>query len=135
MIGVIDTSALVRLFVPDGPVPEGLDDFFKGVERNNNIAIGPELLLAETANVLSRKTELGDFSKAESVQLLADVLSMPIRYFPHGPLITEAFDLAQNYNITVYDAIYLALAIQQGALLFSADKIMIKAADKLGIRK
>ncbi|MBW2220154.1 MAG: hypothetical protein JRF40_11780 [Deltaproteobacteria bacterium] len=55
MIGVIDTSALIRLFIPDGPIPEGFEKFFRGVERGNNRAIAPELLLVESANVLDRK--------------------------------------------------------------------------------
>ena len=52
MIGVIDTSALIRLFIPDGPVPVGLEEFFRGVERGTNIAIAPELLVVESANVI-----------------------------------------------------------------------------------
>ena len=52
MIGVVDTSALIRLFVPDGPVVEGLEAFMTGVERGLNSALAPELLLAEAANVV-----------------------------------------------------------------------------------
>ncbi len=55
MIGVVDTSALIRLFIPDGPIPEGFEKFLSGVERGNNMAIAPELLLVESANVLDRK--------------------------------------------------------------------------------
>ena len=55
MIGVIDTSGLIRLFIPDGPIPEGMEDFFKEVERGNHTAIAPELLLVESANVLDKK--------------------------------------------------------------------------------
>ncbi len=50
MIGVVDTSALIRLFVPDGPLPDGFNEFLRGVERGFNMAIAPELLLAEAAN-------------------------------------------------------------------------------------
>jgi len=32
MIAVVDTSAVLRLFIPDGPVPNGLEAFFRGVE-------------------------------------------------------------------------------------------------------
>jgi hypothetical protein len=53
MIGVVDTSALIRLFVPDGSLPDGFDEFLRGVERGLNTAIAPELLLAEAANVIN----------------------------------------------------------------------------------
>ena len=36
MIGVVDTSALIRLFVPDGPLPDGFEDFLRGVERRRS---------------------------------------------------------------------------------------------------
>ena len=74
---------------------------------------------------------MDEISEAESAQLLTDILSMPIRYFPHGPLIPEAFDLAFEHRVTLYDAVYLALASEQGAILFSADEDMQKTAYKM----
>lgn len=133
MIGVIDASALIRLYIPDGPMPKGFEGFLRGVERGNNIAITPELLLVESANMLSRKRKIDEISETESIQLLSDILSMPIRYFPHGPLIHTAFELAWENDLTLYDAVYLALALEHGAMLFSADKGMQKIADELSL--
>ncbi|MBW1681977.1 MAG: type II toxin-antitoxin system VapC family toxin [Deltaproteobacteria bacterium] len=133
MIGVVDTSALIRLFIPDGPLPEGFDDFLRGVERSLNTALGPELLLAETANVVNKKRKSGELSKEESEQLLADLLSMPIRLFPHRPLLPRALELAGEHNLTVYDTLYLALAEDRGAVLYSADQRLLKAAAQLRV--
>ena len=134
MIGVIDTSALIRLYIPDGPIPEGFEKFISGVERGNNMAIAPELLLVESANVLDRKRKMNEISETESVQLLTDMLSMPIRYLSHGPLIPAAFELALEHRLSLYDAVYLELASQQGAILFSADEAMQKIADKIHVK-
>ena len=134
MIGVIDASALIRLFVPEGPIPDGLEEFLRGVERGRNRAIAPELLLAESANVLNKKRKLGELSEQESIDLLSDVLSMPIRYFPHRPLIPQAFDLAKERSLTVYDALYLVLAVEHGAVMFSSDEEMKTIVDALGLR-
>jgi predicted nucleic acid-binding protein len=131
MIGVIDTSGLMRLFIPDGPIPGGLEDFFREVERGNNTAIAPELLMVESANVLDKKRKLNEISEEESVQLLNDVLSMPIRYFSHGPLIPSAFDISLEYRMTVYDSMFLALALEQGGGLFTADAKMKAVAEKM----
>ena len=43
-----------------------------------------------------------------------------IRYFPHASLIPTAFDLAIQHRVTFYDAIFLALTSEQGAVLFTA---------------
>ena len=133
MIGIIDTSALIRLFIPDGPIPEGFEAFLSGVERGNHTAVAPELLLVESANVLDRKRKMGEISEAESLQLLTDILSMPIRYFSHGPLIPSAFGFAIEHKVTIYDAVYLSLALAQGGILYTADMEMQRIAEKVFI--
>jgi predicted nucleic acid-binding protein len=131
MIGVIDTSALIRLFVPDGPVPDGFEEFLRGVERGLNAAIAPELLLAEAANVINKKQLTGELSGDESVRLLDDLLSVPIRLFPHRPVISRAFELARDHRLTVYDTLYLALAEEHGAVVFSADRNILEVASEM----
>ncbi len=133
MIAVIDASALMRLFIPDGPVPQGLEAFFQGVESGRYMALAPELLMAEAASVIHKKRRLGLLSDKEGALLLTDVLRMPIRLFPHPPLLPMAFELAGQYSLTVYDSLYLALAAQKGADIFSADANMTKAALSMGI--
>jgi hypothetical protein len=48
VIGVVDAFALIRLFIPDGPVPAGLEPFLRRVEQGTHTALAPELLSAET---------------------------------------------------------------------------------------
>lgn len=134
MIGVVDTSALIRLFVPDGPLPNDFEGFLRGVERGINIAIAPELLLAEAANVINKKQLTGELSKSESDQLLSDILSVPIRLYPHRPILPRAFDLARAHNLTVYDTLYLALAEEHGAVIFTGDRKLLTIAERLQLQ-
>ncbi|HEC16277.1 MAG TPA: PIN domain-containing protein [Sedimenticola sp.] len=122
MIGVIDTSALIRVFVPDGPMPEGLEAFLRGAETGENIAIAPQLMLAEAGNVLHKKRLRGELSDKEALTLLDLVQSMPIRLVGHEELMGGALRLAGQHKLTVYDALFLELARQKGAHLFSADE-------------
>lgn len=46
MIGVIDPSALIRLFIPDGPVPRGMEVFFQEIDHGKHLALAPELLVS-----------------------------------------------------------------------------------------
>lgn len=133
MIAVIDTSAFLRLFLPDGPVPEGLENFMRAVERGENTAIAPELMLAETANVLDKKRRAGLLSPDEVAELLDLARQMPIRYMPHGGLITGAVALAATSGLTVYDALFLELARQKAARLFTADRRLADAAQRCGV--
>jgi predicted nucleic acid-binding protein len=133
VIGVVDASALIRLFVPDGPRPNGFDIFLRDVERGLNKAIAPELLVAEAANVIVKKRRLGELSHQESVELLSDMLSVPIRLFPHKPITARAFEMAWDHKLTVYDSIYLALAEEHGAVLYTADERLIKVAERMNL--
>ncbi len=134
MIGVVDTSALIRLFVPDGPLPNDFEGFLRGVERGINIAIAPELLLAEAANVINKKQLTGELSKRESDQLLSDILSVPIRLYPHRPILPRAFDLARVHKLTVYDTLYLALAEEHGAVVFTGDRKLLTITARLQLQ-
>jgi predicted nucleic acid-binding protein len=39
--------------------------------------------------------------------------------------------MAREHNLTVYDTLYLALAENHGAVIFSADRKMLKTAAQL----
>jgi predicted nucleic acid-binding protein len=133
VIGVVDASALIRLFIPDGPRPEGFEAFLRDVERGSNKAIAPELLVAEAANVIVRKRKLGELSENESMELLSDMLSVPIRLFPHKPILSRAFEIAWKFKLTVYDSLYLALAEENAAALYTADERLVKVARRMNL--
>lgn len=133
MIGVVDTSAVVRLFIPDGEIPEGLEEFIRKAERGENVLIAPELVLAEIGNVLHRKNREGVITSAERDQLVADCLDLPIRLCSHRDIFASSVEIAGEHGLTVYDALFLALAIRQGARLFTADERLHKVADSLGL--
>jgi predicted nucleic acid-binding protein len=46
---------------------------------------------------------------------------------PTGPLVVPAFDLADRSNRTVYDCLYLALAVQLGGVMVTADDKLANA--------
>lgn len=134
MIGVIDTSALIRMFIPDGPKVEGLEGFMAGVERGRDTALAPELIMAEAANVVLKKMRLGELHGEEPWLLMDDLLSMPIKLFPHKPLIHRSMELAHEHDLSVYDALFLSIAVQHSAVLFSADQKLLNVAERLSLK-
>jgi predicted nucleic acid-binding protein len=133
MIAVVDTSVVIRLFIPDGPVPKGVEVLLQGVESGDHVAIAPELMLAEAANVLHKKQLRGEISGPEASELAHLIAGLPIRHFRHHPLIEGALELAVGQALTVYDALFLELARQKGARLYSADEKLLQAALHLGM--
>ncbi len=125
---VVDTSALVRLYVPDGPMPEALPSLVAAATRAEVILLAPELWWAELGQVLWRKETAGLLRAAE-VDLVVEAASqLPIESVPHRALLPEALRLARSTGLTVYDALFLALARARGADLVTADDRLAEAA-------
>jgi predicted nucleic acid-binding protein len=131
MIGIIDTSALLRLFIPEGAIPEGLEDFFQGVNQGRNWALAPELLIAEAGNVIWKYIRAGIMTSEEGKAMFKDIADMPVRLVGHKKLAKHSLELAETYNMTVYDSLYLALALEQGGTVFTADKKLLETAKLL----
>ena len=133
MIWVIDTSALIRLFVPDGPVPPEAEAALNRAASGTDSMLAPQLLLAEAANVLLRKSRRGELSAQELQEILQVIVALPIRLVEHGFLLQPAIALAQSHNLSAYDALYLALAEHHGARLVTCDDALAKVAHGLGL--
>jgi len=133
MIWVIDTSALIRLFVPDGPIHPEVETALNQATSGAAVVFAPQLILVEAANVLLRKRRRGELTAQELGELLLAVKSLPIRLCEHEPLLLPACALAETYNLSAYDALYLALAELHGARLLTNDDILEKVARKIGL--
>lgn len=133
MMWVIDTSALIRLFVPDGPMHAEVETAFNRAATGADLVLAPQLLLAEAANVLLRKRRRGELSAQELGELLQALESLPIRLCDHGPVLFPACGLAEAHDLSVCDALYLALAEQHGARLITCDDALDKVARNIGL--
>lgn len=133
MIWVIDTSALIRLFIPDGPIHPEVETALNQATSGAGAVFAPQLILVEAANVLLRKRRRGELSAQEFGELLVAVKSLPIRLCEHEPLLLPACALAEAYNLSAYDALYLALAEQHGARLLTNDDALDKVARMVGL--
>lgn len=59
----VDTSALVRLYVPDGPLPDNLETYISSALSYETTLIIPELALAEFAQVIWKKEQADYLTK------------------------------------------------------------------------
>ncbi len=128
---VIDTSALIRLYVPDGPLPEELEAAVEAAWRSDAALIVPELALAEAAQVLRKKEKAGFLQPAETEEILSSLLLLPLEIVGHRDLLEDALAVARNDDLTVYDALFLVLARSKGADLVTADAVLATAFDRL----
>ena len=81
----------------------------------------PDLFFAECANVLRTRARRGDFSTRDAMAKLRSLRALALQIEASSNLIEDALDLALTHDLTVYDAIYAALSIQNGSPLITAD--------------
>ena len=88
----------------------------------------PDLLLAECANILWKKTRLGDLSRRDARECLALLLRSPVTLADSRGLVGLALQLSFELNHPVYDCVYLALAVRRSVPLVTADERLVSAA-------
>jgi len=90
----------------------------------------PELLFAETANALVLYVRAGHLTSAEAARGLTFVFSSGITFAPLRELALPALEYSLRHRMSPYDAFYLALAEQLGALLVTADRRLAELATR-----
>jgi predicted nucleic acid-binding protein len=122
---VIDTSVAVKWFSQERDT--GCALLVRDAMLTKKVqAQAPDLLLYELANVLRYRPGYVNKDVKLAVQSVHD---MEIQFVePGASLIEHAVKLAFQYDITVYDGCFLALAIITNAPLLSADNRLINKA-------
>lgn len=117
---VVDASITLKWFHPEKGSEPALK-ILQRITRGDVIAFIPDLLLYEVANVWIR----GMKEKSEDMPSILDALQNLAWSIisPSTTLLSEAAQLATEYKkISVYDATYIALAVQEHAYLLTADE-------------
>ena len=87
----------------------------------------PDLIYAELANVIWKRHNRGEIDPDEAGRLLADLRRLPLQITPCGDLVEAAMELALRTGRTVFDCLYLALAVRTKSIMVSADKRLVNA--------
>lgn len=122
---VIDTSVAVKWFSQEKDTDSAL--LLRDAMITKKIQVqAPDLLLYELANALRYRP---GYVNKDVKLVVQSVYDMGIQFVkPDGSLIEHAVRLAFQYDITVYDGCFLALAIITNAPLLSADNRLINKA-------
>ncbi len=119
---VLDASAVAGAFFP-GEHAEAC----RSVLASGHRLHAPDLVYAETANVIWKRRRRDEIDEQEALGLLADVLRLPLRITASGVLVGAALQLALRSERTVYDCLYLALAVQEKAVMVTCDERLANA--------
>ena len=128
MIYVLDASVLVKWCVKEPDTPQALALKTAYLEGSCDLA-SLDFSILEVANALQRSK---GFTAAEIKRCCDELYALELDLVALLPdLIHATVDLATRWNVTVYDAAYVALAQELGARLVTADRPLHTAVTSL----
>ncbi len=119
---VVDASVAVKWFLPEIHAEEALRLLSPGL-----VLLIPDLLYSEVGNILWKRVRSGEITPDEASALLQVLGDLPLVVHPSWPLVMSAMEIACNTGRTVYDSLYVALAVRENALLVTADERLYNA--------
>ena len=132
---VIDTSALVKYVIT-----EEYSDLVRHIvslhEASEIQLTAPDFLYVECANVLWKNALRTGDPIEDVMAALNNMRGINIRLVlvPQEDLLEDALQLALDINITVYDALYCALAQRENADIITEDRRLRNSLDQTEIR-
>lgn len=119
---VIDANVVAKWFVPE-PLS---DEAVRLINDQDELAV-PDLLWPEIGSVLWKKCRLGQLTAREAARILAALGELPLAVFPSRGVVEAAVEIALATGRSVYDSVYLALAVALECQLVTADERMVNA--------
>jgi predicted nucleic acid-binding protein len=119
---VVDSSLVIKWFVPEVLTAEAIR-----LRGSGQVLHAPDFLDVEVANIAWKKIRRGVMLRIEGDFIISQLPLLPLVRHSAGPLLPSAFDLADRTGRTVYDCLYLALAVQLGGQMVTADDRLANA--------
>jgi len=128
---VIDASIASAWCFPDEQT-DYTRAVFQAVSSSAVDTIAPRLWAYEIRNSVLMGIRRGRITKPDSEQFLLSLNELNVR-LSEPASYDDVFSLAQKHGLTVYDAAYLDIAMQEGLPLASLDRQLIRAAETVGV--
>lgn len=126
---VVDASVGIKLFIEE-PFSDAARAFFEKLTEDPPAELFvPDLFYIECANVLLEYIRRYSRPLEDSKADLADLNLLALRSTPTQELMEDALVLANDKNITAYDACYAVLARRLDIPLITADESLARSIE------
>ncbi len=117
---IVDASVAAKWLLP-----EANSDRARALIDSRHRLRAPDLLMSECANVLWKRMVRGELSVDEAREILKKFLNqyidVSVHLLPSRLVAEQALHIAAIEDRSVYDSLYLALAVQACCQLITAD--------------
>jgi len=122
---VVDASVAVKWFLPE--------IYSEAARRLRNTAVrlhAPAFMTLEIGNALCKKVRGGEITAALADTVLRELQHLPLQRHPDELLFPAAVRLAHSTRQSLYDCLYLALAVALGGRLVTADRPFLQSLEQ-----
>ena len=119
---VVDSSVALKWFVPEIHSEQAASL----LETSIQIA-APDLLYPEAGNIVWKKVGRGELQPGEARDVVAALKRIPIAIASSSLLLDAALEIAIAHHRTVYDSLYVALAVARDCPFVTADDRLANA--------
>lgn len=127
---VVDASIVVKWFLPEIHALSALR-----LLKNDIDLIAPELISPEVGNVILKKWRRGEIDRESACGIMSDFRRTPLQIHSSDILLEDTWNIAELYNQSFYDSLYIALAKRQECRLVTADLKLYNALKKGPLNK
>ena len=119
---VVDASVAAKWF---------LDEDHAGAARKvlhaDNDAHAPDFFLLEMDNLFCKRIRRGEMNAADGNDARLMLRQLPIHYYAFASLQEFAYEIANRTGRSLYDCLYVALAVVLDARMVTADRRLYNA--------
>ena len=126
---VIDASVLIKFYVPE-ILSDRAQEVMSWVADGKLMLLAPDLLYPETGNILWKKQRLHELTPDEVEEIVDAITSLPIKIEHSRQIMPLSVSIALHSGITVYDAMYVAVAGIYETRMITADRRLVGALEK-----
>ncbi len=119
---VVDASVAVKWFLD-----EDFSDTAINILTGDHDLLAPDFIHVEVGNVIWKHSLKGRVTSQNALEIMSRLRGHGFNTFSAEPRCGAAIELALTYNRSVYDCLYLALAIERDAVMVTADERLVNA--------
>lgn len=126
---VLDASVAIKWAFPGEDLAAEADQLLEDYGRAKLRFIVPDIFWAEVGNVAWKGVRESRWSRSMAERVISELAGRQLPTVASRDLLPDALTIACDYDRTVYDSLYVALANATNSLLITADR---KLANALG---
>lgn len=127
---IVDVSVVAKWYLPAEVGSESAQLLRKDFINNQIDLHAPSLIYFELTNVLNRSVKAGRLNFQKGRTALESFYRLDIKALDSLELFLESFKITDDFNVSAYDASYVALAKLQNLPLYTADEKLVRAVAK-----